>query len=1148
MNSIPKNESSKTNQVVSLNGDAWLLATDPQNVGQKEGWFNTPRPEAKKAKVPWIIQDTFAGYAGIAWYWRDIVIPANPHKGGRYLLRFWDLDYIGEVWVNGKPVGSHEGAVVCFNLDITSAVQPGVKNRIAVRVLSPFGGPIEGIVRGQTPHGALRDFNLGGLCDDVELLITPSVRQEDLFVRADPKTGKVRVSMHAINAGSKAQKANLEVSIAPATSDGPVAVISVGKELKPGDNLIETELKVNQPKLWDLKTPNLYRLTSRLRILGTDSVDEFSTRFGFRDFRFENGAFRLNGKRIFWSSAHTGADTPVTISVPIDPSFVRKDLINLKECGFTGIRFISIMGKRQQIELCDEIGLLVYEESYASWMFENSPQMPERFDRALTGLVLRDRNHPSVVMWGLLNETNEGPVCDHARKALPLMRSLDDSRVIMFSSGRFDATNVLNGLEVWQPNTGFAPAVGHNPMPHSISAVTLFRPGEVSAIPGSGGEYSVVRWTAPADGEYAIDAAFRGTGHYTTTSVGVLSTGKSLYQGWINRQGQGDRHTWSQKVTLTKGQTIDFVVGGTTSGPAWYERWLQNTSLDVKITSPNGKTDDLSKDFSNKQNPNGPWCFGWMPAGANPDVARFTGYTLMKPYNDACNGSLSNPGSLVWEDILGDQHYYPREPHRELEIARLRSIAINGKPHFLSEYGIGSGVNLSQFVANLQMIGADARYQVDMQNLYSGFLADWNRFKMEDEFASPEDFMQKSVAREGAMKKLGLNALRSNPNLVGYGMTGLNDPLGCGEGFITSFRELKPGTTDAIYEGLAPVKWCTFAEPVNAYRGSKVQLEAVLSNIDFAPPGKYPARVQVIDPHNKKVLDKTITVTIPGKVGTKEPSFVIPVFNEKIVVDGPTGKYRFIITFQKGVVATGGEATFYMTDPADMPKVEQEIVQWGEDIELTSILTKSGLRVRGYQPGEAKGPKTILVSAIPLAPNNADTWRELVAQIYSGATVIFLCPDVFNREGNELGWLPLAQKGGLSFVNEFTFPQVYPKDEWCKRHPFFEGLQTGLMDHGFYREMIPDIQFYGQSTADETVAGAFRISMPGAYLANTTVSVYRLGAGRFIVNALRIRQEIGQDPTAEWLLRNMLRYAAKDNAKPVEKPKDLEELLKAIGY
>lgn len=1124
--------------VTSLSGEGWLLATDPQNVGKNESWFKAPRREARKTRIPWTIQAVFPGYIGAAWYWRELDMPANPHENGRYLLRFWDVDYLADVWVNGKHLGSHEGAQGRFILDATEAVNPGVKNVIAVRVLAVFGGPVEGIIRSQTPHGGSRDLNLGGIIDEVELIVAPEVRVDDVFVRADPDTGMVRVEASVWSEANKPVSLRTLFVVAPATSGEPVCEAEVSQEVKPGANTVIGNLKVPHPRLWDIKSPILYRLDTRARVAGSYSVSETSTRFGFRDFRFENGCYRLNGRRVFWTSAHTGADTPITICVPIDPEFLRKDLINLKEAGFTGIRFISMLGKRYQLDMADELGLMVYEESYASWMLAASDKLAERMDRSLTDMVLRDRNHPSVVMWGLLNETGAGPVFDHALASLPLMRRLDDTRLIMLGSGRSDATNVLNGLEIWKPEAGFAPCLAFNPKIHAISVITLFRSSEASVTPGVNGEYAVARWTAPTDGAYVVSAKFRGTGMFTTTDVHVLIAGKPVFDGFINQQGRGDRQAWSGKVQLVKGETLDFVVGGRTPAKGeWYEKWGHNTSLDVKISGCGVKA-DLAAEFSKAANPNGAWSYGLLAPGLTPVAATFKPFARCDTESNTSPGSLSNPGSSQWEDLLGDQHYYPRVPHRELEIARLRSIAINGKPHLLSEYGIGSGVDYTRFLRQCEQYGYEGAERYDaMKGALDTFLADWNRLKLEDTFASPEDFFRQCVAREAEMKTMGINALRSNPNLVGYGMTGLNDPLEYGEGFITNFRELKPGVTDAIFDGFYPVRWCTFAEPVNAYRGSKVLLEAVLSNQDAARPGQYPARVQVIGPDGRQVMDRTIAVTIPERPAGKEPPFAIPVFKEEVPIDGPSGKYRFLVTFQKGVAATGGEAVFYIADPADMPAVDTEVVLWGDDPELADWLADHEISARRYVPTANRRPQTgtrevILVSNAPGGGGTDEAWRDLLARIAQGSTAIFLCHDVFAKDGNPTARLPLANKGRLDMVCEYWFPQVYPKDEWNRRHALFDGLPAGgLMDYIYYREMIPDWRIVAQDPPDLSVAGTFRTSCPGAYWCDSLLSVYSFGAGRFILNCLRVREELGSDPTAERLLRNMLRFATTDAGK-----------------
>jgi hypothetical protein len=381
-------------------------------------------------------------------------------------------------------------------------------------------------------------------------------------------------------------------------------------------------------------------------------------------------------------------------------------------------------------------------------------------------------------------------------------------------------------------------------------------------------------------------------------------------------------------------------------------------------------------------------------------------------------------------------------------------------------------------------------------------------------------------------------------------MTGCSDPLEFGEGMFTAFREPKRGVFDACYDAFCPVRWCTFAEPVSVYSGAQVHFEAVLANEDTLRPGTYPAHIRIVGPGNRLVVERDMQVTVAGRSQSHESPFAVSVFAEDIPIMGPTGQYRFLVTFQQGVAATGGETTFYVADPADMPQVEAEVVPWADDPELTSWLTQHGIRTRPYQAGPIRGREVILVSAQARDQGSLEAWRDLAAHIAQGSTAIFLVPEVFRRGDAALGWLPLAHKGDLSMVHEYTFPQVYPKDEWAKRHALFDGLPCGgLMDFTFYREIIPERRFAGQDTPDEAVAGSFRTSHPGAYACDTMLAVHALGSGRFVLNALRVREELGHDPAAERLLRNMLRYAARDvAAPPAALPEDFLRILQTIGY
>ena len=256
--------------VTPLDGD-WRLATDPQNVGVSEKWYAKPVASAKPTKVPWIIQDAFPAYHGLAWYWRNFTAPRNPHAQGRYLLRFWAVDYKADVWLNGVRVGGHEGGETPFVLDVTDAIKRGRTNRLAVRVLNPTNDPIDGIILKETPHRnkavpywAGASWDQGGIVDSVELIAAPPVRVEDLFVRADPDTGVIRIQANLRNAADKPARGNLEFTVAPAASGDTIAAARFKRDIPPGDTLIETELKVENPHRWDLNDPFLYRVTARI--------------------------------------------------------------------------------------------------------------------------------------------------------------------------------------------------------------------------------------------------------------------------------------------------------------------------------------------------------------------------------------------------------------------------------------------------------------------------------------------------------------------------------------------------------------------------------------------------------------------------------------------------------------------------------------------------------------------------------------------------------------------------------------------------------------------------------------------------------------------------------------------------------------------
>ncbi|MCY2988954.1 MAG: glycoside hydrolase family 2 [Planctomycetota bacterium] len=1165
----PVPPSSGPTNVVSLDGNDWLLAPDPQNIGREQAWPQTPQPEAKRTQVPWIIQDAFPGYHGLAWYWREFSAPTNPHPQGCYLLRFWGVDYKAEVWLNGVPVGQHEGGESPFVLDVTKALQPNQTNRLAVRVLNPTHQPIDGIVLNETPHrnkalpySAGNAWNQGGIIDSVELLLAPAVRVADLFVRPDGKTGDVRIQATIHNASKNAVAGHLELAIAPATAGETQVVGRVDRELPPGETVIESRLRVDNPRLWELNDPFLYRVTASVRAAGSISVDEHSVRCGFRDFRFERGAFRLNGRRIYLRCSHTGNCCPIGLELPHDPDFLRRDLINAKAMRFNAIRFIAGVPKRYQLDLCDELGLMVYEESYAGWCLGDSPQMPARYDESVLGMVRRDRNHPSVTIWGLLNETPDGPVFRHAASVLPALRALDDSRLVLLNSGRWDSqSGGVAGIELWRNTNRTDPCVTFNGTDHKIQALGItWAPRQLAFHPGRNGEYAVVRWKARADEQIDFSAVFTSIAERATTDVHVLHNGQPLFDGGINVLGGGREQKFQATLAVRAGDTLDCVCG---YGNGNYG--ADTTALAVTVKCASGKQSDAAADFSSQQNPNGPWSHGHLQPGEKPVADTFRAFPAGQV--EQSFGTLSNPGSNVWEDVLADKHPYQRVPHTADVIRTLRTIDGGGQPLFLSEYGIGSSNDLLRLVRHYEQAGKpDVEDAAFYRAQRDRFLADWERWKLAEAFDRPEDFFAQSNARMGGQRLLGLNAIRSNPQVIGHSLTGTVDQGMTAEGLWTTFRELKPGTMDAVFDGWAPLRWCLFAEPVHVYRKSPVRLEAVLANEDALPPGEYPVRLQVVGPNVTRVFERTLTVSIPARTrgarlpdGTSpaEPSgptqagsspdespMVLPVFDEEVVIDGPAGKYRLLATFERGAAAAGETVEFYVDDPALMPPVETEVVLWGTDAGLSQWLTEHSLRVRPFA-AEAPGKReVILAAATPPAPGGAAAFRVLADRIARGSTVIFLSPAVFAEGDNRTAWLPLAAKGSITGLPAW----LYHKEDWAKPHPIFAGLPAGcLLDYTYYRELIPDAAFVGQDPPAEAVAGAINATI--GYSSGLTVAVYPLGAGRFVLNTLHIREHLGRQPVAERLLRNLLRYAGQDAQQPLaELPPEFAAHLKALGY
>ena len=420
---------------VELDG-GWTLAMDPANVGKTNGWAAAVRADAKPVPVPGVIQQVYPHSCGVAWYWRRVARPAT-RPGERVLLRFGAVDYYSDVYLDGTKIGSNEGAENTFEFDVTGALK--ADSLLAVRVINPGETPIEGFTCKNVPHRNKFEkmefkpgwcYNTGGITLPVTLEAVPAVRVTDAFVKADWKTGRVTVEITARNDSGAACEKEIPFVVHADDAARPVCTASAYRTLPPGDTTFEISFDVPGFKLWSIDTPNVYTLVA----------DGHAVHFGFRDFRVEKGWFTLNGKRIFLKSTHTGNNMPGGIAVldSATPELEFRDFQNMKAMGYNCVRFIATQATPRQLDYCDRLGLMIYQETYASWCLEDSPHARRRFLDSMRNEMKRDRNHPSLTIWGAINEMRQGDSIAAARDMLPEMRKLDPTRLWIYSSGRWD--------------------------------------------------------------------------------------------------------------------------------------------------------------------------------------------------------------------------------------------------------------------------------------------------------------------------------------------------------------------------------------------------------------------------------------------------------------------------------------------------------------------------------------------------------------------------------------------------------------------------------------------------------------------------------------------------------------------------------------
>lgn len=341
-------------------------------------------------------------YQGPSWYRSNLLIQ-NPYQNGRTILHFEGAGQKTKVYVYTTLVGEHIGGYDEFSIDITKAVeafrkhpafQKQFKGKIPVSIRTDNSRDLEMI------PSSLSDFNLyGGIYRYLNLVYLPAVSADK--IKADIQTEKTgRSATISISTKILSEQAVIAVPAQIRLFDPTGKLVKEQKLVLTRETKSLLKWQINQPLIWSPDAPNLYTVEL--------SMEEYvqKEKIAFRHFEFINkGPFMLNGKRLLLNGTHRHEDH-AGVGAAMTEEQMREEMIMMKEMGVNFIR----LGHYQQpdiiLNLCDSLGILVWEEIPWCRGGLGGETYKEQAKRMLKNMIAQHYNHPSIIIWGLGNEND----------------------------------------------------------------------------------------------------------------------------------------------------------------------------------------------------------------------------------------------------------------------------------------------------------------------------------------------------------------------------------------------------------------------------------------------------------------------------------------------------------------------------------------------------------------------------------------------------------------------------------------------------------------------------------------------------------------------------------------------------------------------
>jgi beta-galactosidase len=380
-------------------------------------------------------------------YRKTFLVP-EPWRNRLVFLRFEGVQSCLQVWVNGIKAGYSEDAFMPAEFDITALLRPG-RNVLAAEVIHISDGS----------YLEDQDFwRLAGIFRSVTLLSRPKVHIRDFTAVTGLDENHLDADMSVtvrVRNGSGRPSAAHSVTATLHDPDGGAVFVETlrsGKIGHGGEAALTFTRRVTDPLKWTAETPNLYTLTLRLADHGGRTLETAACRVGFREIEIRDGLFLVNGKAVKFKGVNRHEfDPDFGRVVPMERMI--QDVLLMKRNNVNAVRTSHYPNRTEWLDLCDRYGLYVIGEanveSHELWsagrLIAEWPEWRDAFVTRGTAMVERDKNHPSVVMWSLGNETGWGCNTDSMYTA---MKRLDPTRPIHYESKTPAYASVLSRYDV----------------------------------------------------------------------------------------------------------------------------------------------------------------------------------------------------------------------------------------------------------------------------------------------------------------------------------------------------------------------------------------------------------------------------------------------------------------------------------------------------------------------------------------------------------------------------------------------------------------------------------------------------------------------------------------------------------------------------